>query len=254
MAARLEPAVVPPKPRRSPVAATLAACAALGVLLPGFEGCHGGTADSEAIRALVAKEVAAINARDLPALSEIWSKDQEILLFDVPPPGRFQGWDQIGALWKGFFDKVSDVHLVATALQATSDGTLGYATYDWAMTGRLGSYALDDRGQATEIYRKVGGRWRLVHSHFSPAPPAPAGEPARAAASPGAAGVSAGSSGPAPARGTGPADKPAAPGAGKPEAAGAGKPAPAGQEKPGASPPPATPAPGATPGRAGQRP
>src|SRR5437879_908135 len=178
MAARLEPAVVPPTARRSPVAAALAACAALGVLLSALEGCHRGSADREAIRALIAKEVAAINARDLPALSEIWSKDQEILLFDVPPPGRFRGWDQIGPLWKGFFDKVSEVHLTIDAVQAASDGTLGYATYDWAMTGRLGSYALDDRGQATEIYRKEGGQWRLVHSPFSLVAPAPGGEPA----------------------------------------------------------------------------
>ncbi|OLD64368.1 MAG: hypothetical protein AUI47_06280 [Acidobacteria bacterium 13_1_40CM_2_68_5] len=109
MAARLEPAVVPPKACHVPVAATIAACAALGGLLYALEGCHPGNADSEAIRALVAKEVTAINTRDLPALSEIWSKDKDILLFDVPPPGRFQGWDQIGPLWKGFFDKVSDV-------------------------------------------------------------------------------------------------------------------------------------------------
>src|SRR5205809_3774592 len=176
MAARLEPAVVPPKARHVPVAATIAVCAALGGLLSVLEGCHPGNADSEAIRGLVAKEVAAFNAKDLPALSEIWSKDKDILLFDVPPPGRFQGWDRIGPLWKGFFDKVSDVHLSVDAVQATSDGTLAFATYDWAMTGRLGSYALDDRGQATAIYRKEGGQWRLIHAHYSPVPPALAGQ------------------------------------------------------------------------------
>ncbi len=206
MAARLEPAVVPPKARHVPVAATIASCAALAALLAALEGCHrGGSADVEAIRALVTKEVTAINARDLPALSEIWSKDKDILLFDVPPPGRFQGWDQIGPLWKGFFDKVSDVHLTVDAVRATSDGTLGYATYDWAMTGRLGPYALDDRGQATAIYRKEDGQWRLVHAHYSPLPPALAGEPAGGPVSPGAAGMGAGPPGPVPARGTGPA-------------------------------------------------
>ena len=251
MAARLEPAVVPPKARHVPVAATIAVCAALGGLLSVLEGCHPGNADSEAIRGLVAKEVAAINAKDLPALSEIWSKDKDILLFDVPPPGRFQGWDRIGPLWKGFFDKVSDVHLSVDAVQATSDGTLAFATYDWAMTGRLGSYALDDRGQATAIYRKEGGQWKLVHAHFSPVPPALAGEPARGAASPGATGIGE-PSGPAPARGTGPAEKPGASGVGKPEPA-AGKPAAAGREKPGAVPS-AAPSAGPAPGRAGNRP
>src|SRR5438034_422293 len=176
MAARLEPAVVPPKARHVPVAATIAVCAALGGLLSVLEGCHPGNADSEAIRGLVAKEVAAINAKDLPALSEIWSKDKDILMFDVPPPGRFQGWDQIGRLWKDFFDKVTEIRLTVDAVRAEAQGSLGYATYDWSMTGRLGSYALEDRGQATAIYRKEGGQWRLIHVHYSPVPPALAGQ------------------------------------------------------------------------------
>ncbi|OLC55635.1 MAG: hypothetical protein AUH92_01665 [Acidobacteria bacterium 13_1_40CM_4_69_4] len=204
-------------------------CAALSALVPALDGCHGESTDGGAIRALVEKEVAAINARDLRALSEIWSTDKDILLFDVPPPGRFRGWDQIGPVWKDFFEKVSDVHMTVDAVRATSEGSLGYATYDWAMTGRLGSYTLDDRGEATAIYRKEGGQWRLVHAHFSPAPPALAGQPARSAA-PSRAGES----------NTGPSG------------AVAGKPADAGQQKPGTGPPGA-PAASPTPGDAGKK-
>src|SRR2546425_2640639 len=116
MAARLEPPVFPAKNRRTPGPATAVACLALGALLPALDGCHRGDTDGEAIRALVDKEVAAINARDLRALSEIWSKDKDILLFDVPPPGRFQGWDRIGPLWKDFFDRVSEIHLTVEAV------------------------------------------------------------------------------------------------------------------------------------------
>jgi len=223
----------------------------LGALVAALGRCQRASADGDAIRLLVDREVAAINARDLPALSEIWSKEKDILLFDVPPPGRFQGWNEIGPLWKGFFDKVSDVHLTVDAVRATSDGTLGYATYDWVMTGRLGSYALDDRGEATAIYRKEGGQWRLVHAHFSPVPPALAGGPARETASPGAGGA-AGPSGAAPAQGAGSGEIGGTPGPEKPAAAGGGKPA-GGQAAPGARPT-GTPAAGPTPGRAGRRP
>jgi len=247
MAARLVPAVFPHSAPRSPVPAMVAICIVLGALVPGLGRCQRGNTDGDAIRSLVDKEVAAINARDVAALSEIWSKDKDILLFDVPPPGRFQGWDEIGPLWKGFFDKVTDVHLTVDAVRATSDGTLGYATYDWVMTGRLGSYDLDDRGEATAIYRNEGGQWRLVHAHFSPVPPALAGGPERGAAAPGVGGA-----GPAPAQGAG-AGESAAPGGGrKPAATGGNKPA-GGQATPGARPT-ETPAAGPTPGRVGQAP
>src|SRR5439155_5548929 len=176
MIARREPAV--PPPAGGSVTPALALGLLLGaVALPGaLLGCGDARADADAIRSLVNREVAAINGRDLRALSEIWSKDNDILMFDVPPPGRFRGWDQIGRVWKDFFDKVSEIHLTVAAVQAEAQGTLGYATYDWSMTGRLGSYSLQDRGQATAIYRKEGGQWRLVHAHYSPVPPALAGQ------------------------------------------------------------------------------
>jgi ketosteroid isomerase-like protein len=158
----------------------VAFCLLLAALAAALFACNDARADADAIRSLVTREVAAINARDIGALSEIWSRDKNILLFDVPPPGRFKGWDQIGHLWKDFFERVSDIHLTVDAVQAEAQGTLGYATYDWAMTGRLGSYSLEDRGQATAIYRKEGGNWRLVHAHYSPVPPALAGQEAPA--------------------------------------------------------------------------
>jgi len=172
MTARLEPPV-PLRAGRS-VPPALATCLLLGAAA--LLGCGDGRADADAIRSLVNREVAAINGKDLRALSEIWSKDKDILMFDVPPPGRFQGWDQIGRLWKDFFDKVTEIRLTVDAVRTEAQGSLGYATYDWSMTGRLGSYALEDRGQATAIYRKEGGQWRLIHAHYSPVPPALAGQ------------------------------------------------------------------------------
>ena len=155
--------------------------ALVGVLLslPGL-ACRGASGDdSEAIHGLLKREVDAINARDLKALSEIWSQDPGILLFDVSPPGRFQGWDRIGRSFKDFFERFAEIHLTIDGVRVTVDGSLGYATYDWSMSGRMGTYALDDRGQATSVYRKESGGWRLVHAHYSAAPPGAA--PANAA-------------------------------------------------------------------------
>lgn len=200
MGSRLVPFASSRTAGRGPVRAALPGAIALGLLLPVGAGCDRSRADTDAIRALVAREVAAINARDVRTLSEIWSQDNHALLFDVPPPGRFEGWEQIQRQWTVFFDRASEIQLTVGALRAEAEGPLGYATYDWAMTGRIGSYVLDDRGQATAIYRREKRGWRLVHAHYSPIPPAPAargpadgsagpasgaGRPAGAAATPG---------------------------------------------------------------------
>jgi ketosteroid isomerase-like protein len=148
------------------------------VLLCLLPACHGARGrDTEAIQSLVRREVEAINAKDLAALSGIWSQDKSILLFDVPPPGRFRGWSAIGRLFKDFFDRFSEIHLTVDRVQIEARGDLAFATYDWTLSGRMGDYAIDDRGRVTSIYRREKEGWRLVHENYSAVPPGLAGQP-----------------------------------------------------------------------------
>jgi len=144
----------------------------LALLLPllAAVGCGGGAADSDAVKALVQREVAAVNARDMQALSQIWSQSDDILLFDVAPPGRFQGWPAIARAFNDFFLRMSDVAMTVDKVQVSVDGALAAATYDWTLAGTLDGRPLADRGQATALYRREKDGWRLVHAHFSPAP------------------------------------------------------------------------------------
>jgi len=160
---------------RSPqhAARSLFACAAMLPLLAALVACGGNPeADAGAIQALVAKEAAAINARDLNQLAEIWSEAPEILLFDVPPPGRFRGWEQVARVFKEFFDRFSDINLTIAEVEVGVEGDLAFASYDWTLTGTMGETAVRDRGQATAIYRREESGWRLVHAHYSPVPAA----------------------------------------------------------------------------------
>jgi ketosteroid isomerase-like protein len=139
----------------------------LGALAP---ACASRERAEAAVRALVDREVAAINARDLKALGDIWAQDDAILMFEVVSPGRFEGWERIGRQWRDFFGKVTDLSLKVEAVRVEAGGSLAYATYDWSLEGRMGDYALQDRGQATAVYRKGKDGWRLVHAHYSAVP------------------------------------------------------------------------------------
>ncbi len=130
------------------------------------------SADIEAIRSLIERETAAINSKNLPELAKIWSQKPEILLFDVPPPGRFQGWERIARTFKDFFDRFEELQMTIDSVQVEVRGTFGFATYDWALSGRMEGQTVMDRGQATVIYSREKDGWRLVHAHYSPVPPA----------------------------------------------------------------------------------
>jgi uncharacterized protein (TIGR02246 family) len=166
---------------RSPgTAAGRSATLALCVLVLAAAGACGGAieGDADAIRALVEKETAAINARDLNGLAGIWSEAPEILLFDVPPPGRFRGWGEVARVFRDFFDRFAEIKLTVASLEVAVEGDLAYASYDWTLTGMMGEQAVSDRGQATSIYRREESGWRLIHAHFSPVPAAVALESA----------------------------------------------------------------------------
>jgi uncharacterized protein (TIGR02246 family) len=169
------------KGRISPGSASLHPVLASIVPLLAAIACGGAAADSDAVKALVQREVAAVNARDMQAMSQIWSQSDDILLFDVTPPGRFQGWPAIARSFNNFFLRLSDVAMTVDNVQVSVDGALAAATYDWTLAGTLDGRTLADHGQATALYRREKNGWRLVHAHYSPAPrgaPAGAGDSA----------------------------------------------------------------------------
>ncbi|SRR6266446_7074387 len=170
--------------RPGPAASARRAAAVLlaAAMLAASAACRGGAGGTDDVKALVARQVEAINARDMQALARIWSQQDDILLFDVAPPGRFKGWPEIARSFNNLFEKAGELHMTVENVEVRDGGgTLATATYDWVLSGKVGETPLEDRGQATEIYRHEKDGWRLMHAHYS-AVPAVAGPAAAAAA------------------------------------------------------------------------
>src|SRR6185436_7145346 len=143
--------------------------------------CRGGSqADNDAVRAAVDAEVAAINARDLEALGRVWSQGDDILLYDIAPPGHFHGWPAIAHTYTDFFARLSDPKMAIEGLEVRVGGDLATATYGWSMSGTIDGRPLSDAGHATEVWRRGKIGWRLMHAHVSTAP-RPAAAPTAAA-------------------------------------------------------------------------
>ena len=142
--------------------------------LPGLVlvlGCGGGSsADADAVRHLVTREAEAMQGHDLKTLEGLWSESPDILLYDVAPPGRFQGWPAIARTYNDFLGRTSDLKIGVDHLRVDVDGTMAVATYDWTLSGRLDEAKLQDRGATTAVYRKEKTGWKLVHAHVSAAP------------------------------------------------------------------------------------
>jgi uncharacterized protein (TIGR02246 family) len=125
------------------------------------------TADAAAIRARVAAFAQAIQARDLDGVMAVFAP--RVLSFDLGPPLRHGGgedfrrhWRALFQSWQGRFDyEVRDLEVAAdgdVAFSHSLNRTAGSTTDGRAVERWL---------RWTACWRRIDGRWLIVHEHVS---------------------------------------------------------------------------------------
>ena len=130
----------------------------------------GADADDVAkIRALEDQFVAAFNAKNVDAIMNVYVPDETLVVFDVVPPRQYVGanayrkdWEAFLVLFKGPLQfKISD-------LSITTDGNLGYSHSIQHVSGTdMKGQPLNFTVRVTDAYRKINGKWLIIHEHVS---------------------------------------------------------------------------------------
>jgi ketosteroid isomerase-like protein len=152
-----------------PTRALLAAVILLAFACVGVAADSGPAADINAIRELVQRYLEAVDTVDLSLLSQIWSHSSEASF--IYPLGEEHGFD---AIEQHVFENVMGGMFSARDLQARGvtvhvNRKAAWSEFQWTFhaTTRKDGSAVTTKGVETQIYRKEGGRWRLVHVHYS---------------------------------------------------------------------------------------
>ncbi len=127
-------------------------------------------ADDQAdVKALEQRFVEAFRAKDIARIMAVYVPNETLVVFDVVPPRQYVGWNAYKKDWEEFlalFDGPLTVEL--TDLRVTTAGTLGYGHSIQRVKGRMrDGKALDLTVRVTDVYRKVKGKWLIVHEHVS---------------------------------------------------------------------------------------
>jgi uncharacterized protein (TIGR02246 family) len=125
------------------------------------------TSDKAVIRELIARWSKAVREGDLAGIRA--DHDENILMFDVPPPFLSRGLDAYMATWKTFFTwAATPVMFDLDDVEITAGQDVAFAT----ATGRC--INIERNGDKTNLsfrltmgFRKHAGRWRIVHEHHS---------------------------------------------------------------------------------------
>jgi ketosteroid isomerase-like protein len=132
----------------------------------------------EEISSLIVKYAQAVSAADTKLASEVWANSSDVSF--IHPLGHEHGWEAVktnvfeklmGETFSERSLKVKNVHV-----HAYGDAAWAEFYWDFAAKIRKDGTAIETHGRETQIYRRMGGRWRLVHVHYSGMPVAPGRE------------------------------------------------------------------------------
>jgi uncharacterized protein (TIGR02246 family) len=136
----------------------------------GVREATAGAKDEAAIRALAQRFAAAVKAKDVNALMQVYVPDDSLVVFDVIPPRQYVGakayrqdWESLFAAFPGPIDtfEITELHIM-------TEGTLGvsHSIQHLVLTDKEGQ-KVDLTVRVTDGYRKRKGKWFITHEHVS---------------------------------------------------------------------------------------
>ncbi|CAN7334276.1 nuclear transport factor 2 family protein [Caballeronia sp. LjRoot34] len=106
--------------------------------------------------------------KDVAATMGLYASNTNVLIFDVVPPRQMTKQDEEKNVTSYFASFDGPAGLEISDLNITVSGDLAYAYMTQHFYGkqRAGGQ-LDIKARVTDVYRKIGGRWYIVHEHVS---------------------------------------------------------------------------------------
>jgi ketosteroid isomerase-like protein len=143
---------------------------AVAVLTAGVAACAGsaqaefGMKDQASIRGKNAALVKAFNAKEVPALLDLYADNSTFM-----PPNRpeIKGREPLKIFYTEMLneDGASDLHL--DVAEVSGSGTLAYQTGTYEMQMKRNGAPSHDRGKYLFVLRNVAGQWRYEYSMWN---------------------------------------------------------------------------------------
>jgi len=125
--------------------------------------------DEGQIRGVYEKLISGCNAKDVGTIMTAYVADESLLVFDALPLRQYVGakayrkdWEEFLAFFKG------TVKCEFSELSVVADKMLGYSHTIFHTSGTdTKDKPVDLTMRVTDVYRKIGDTWRIVHEHIS---------------------------------------------------------------------------------------
>jgi len=99
----------------------------------------------------------------------MYATGDSLFVFDVVPPRQYVGFNAYKKDWQdtlALFD--GSVTFVLSDLAVTTQGSLAYSHSIQHVTGKMkNGDPVDLTVRVTDVYKKIKGKWLVVHEHVS---------------------------------------------------------------------------------------
>lgn len=112
----------------------------------------------------------ALEARDLTRMEKLWLHEDSASCIH-PGWHRIDGWPEIRRSWQNIFASSRSWTVSCEQVRISLEGDVAWVTCVEAISpfGAEGPDATA-RMQATNVFRRQNGEWRMIHHHASPSP------------------------------------------------------------------------------------
>src|SRR5882724_3262317 len=145
----------------------------IGIIAVGLSiaarAARSGDSDKQAIAALEQRIAKAVEAKDANGILANFAGGDSLVVFDVIPPLQYRGRDAYKKNWQDALNGCADKPTMEIkGLTIETEGSLAYSRsfQRFACTDSKGKKSAVTL-RATDIYRKVDGKWQIVHEHYS---------------------------------------------------------------------------------------
>jgi len=111
----------------------------------------------------------AVKAKDIDGIMKYYVPDESLVVFDVVPPRQYVGAAAYRRDWQEFLDSIQGpVTFETTDYSVSADTNLAFARSIQRVAGKTkdgGDFDLTTR--VTDVFKKIDGKWLVVHEHLS---------------------------------------------------------------------------------------
>jgi len=121
------------------------------------------------VRAVSDRFYRALSALDIDQLPEVWSQSADVTTMH-PMGGEEVGWQEVRRSFEQAAGAMTDVHVEFDRATLVAGDDLAYETGRERGRGKIAGEQIEFEQRVTNVYRREGGRWKMIHHHTDISP------------------------------------------------------------------------------------